>query len=1274
MSDNLTPPTHLSFPEREPLVNRMIRFCMDNPLIVVLAVILLSGWGLYVMPFEWDSKGFPTDPVPVDAIPNIGENQQIVFTDWEGRSPQDVEDQVTYPLTVAMLGVPGVKDVRSYSMFGFSSVNIIFKDDVDFYWSRTRILERLSTVQSDLPAGVVPQLGPDSTALGQVFWYTLEGKEWGLEELRSIQDWTVRYALQSSDGVSEVAAVGGHVKEYQVDVDPDAMRAYRVTLEEVAQAVRRSNIDVGARTIEINKVEYIVRGIGYIKTVEDLENTVIKENDNVPIFLRQVARVSLGPALRRGVLDKEGVEVCGGVVVVRFGENPLEVIKHIKTTLDRIGDREMVDGRETWVLRGFEKTLEDGTVSKIRLVPFYDRTELIRETLDTLREALKEEVLTSILIIVIMLSHFLSSVLICSLLPLTILITFILMWLFNVDANIMSLAGIAIAIGEMVDMGIIFCENIIARVENSDDQGEEQGAYAVVYEAATDVGSAVVTAMATTIATFLPVFAMIGAEGKLFKPLAYTKTFCLSASLIVAIAIVPCLMLILVRKKKIPLWLSLLNVALLCLGGAWVARSINGWLGLLLIALGVYRFFETSLSGWKKKTVQWILNTAIVIVILLVLTDSWMPLGHAPGFMKNLGLVVAVYGTVIAGLLLFQFFYPFLLRFFLDYKWIFFPIPIFLSVLGLSIWLGFSTLFGWIPNLMDRAGLEGDRLRASTAWVELVHKFPGLGKEFMPPLDEGSFLYMPTTMPHAGIDECQDVVSKQDQLMRSIPEVETVVGKIGRVESPLDPAPISMVETVINYKPEWGIDPATGDRVRNWRDEIQKPEDIWDEIVKEAQLPGSTAAPMLQPIETRLVMLQTGMRAAMGIKIYGPSLEVIESLGLEIERYLKEIPNIEPATVIADRVVGKPYLEIHLDRNAIARYGVNIRDVQDVIEMAIGGMPITRTVEGRERYPVRIRYQREKRDSIEALKEILVPSMRSEPAADGVMGAAAAGDAPAGPVQVPLSQLATIRYVRGPQEIKSEDTFLVSYVLFDKKADVAEVDVVQVADEYLRSKVESGELVIPRGCSYKFAGTYENQVRATNTLSIILPLSLFITFMIIYFEFRAVMTTFIIFVGILVSGAGGFILIWLYGQDWFMNFSLFGQDMRELFQVHPINLSVAVWVGFLALFGIAEDDGVVIAAYLRQRFNEVRPSSIQAIREATLYAGKRRIRPCMMTTATTILGLMPVLTSTGRGSDVMVPMAIPGFGGMIIQLITLFIVPVSYCLIREWRYRLGLES
>lgn len=1252
MSERPLPPAPAPQPS---LLNQFIRFCIENPLIVFLLILFLAGWGLYVMPFQWDSRGFPTNPVPVDAIPDIGENQQIVFTDWPGRSPQDMEDQVTYPLTVSMLGVPGVKEVRSFSMFGFSSVNVIFKEEIEFYWARSRILERLSVVQKDLPEGATPQLGPDATGLGQIFWYTVEGLEWGMEELRSIQDWTVRYALQSADGVSEVASIGGYVKEYQVDVDPDAMRAYRVTLDEVVDAVRRSNIDVGARTIEVNRVEYIVRGVGYLKTTEDLLNTVIKQQDNVPIYVRNVATVALGPALRRGVLDKEGAEAVGGVAVVRFGENPLHIIENVKAQLDQIGDRDFVDGQDTWVLRGFEKTLEDGTVSKVRIVPFYDRTELIQDTLGTLREALKEEVLTSVLIVVIMLSHFMSSVILCCLLPLTILITFILMRLFNVDANVMSLAGIAIAIGEMVDMGIIFCENIISR---SDDKDAEEDPTETVYESATEVGSAVITAMSTTIVSFLPVFAMIGAEGKLFKPLAYTKTFALIASLIIAIAIVPCLMRLVIQRKKKPLKWRLVHAALVIGAGVWVGLKLTPWLGLLLVAMGVYRLIETTLHGWARKGVQLVLNSAAVVVIFLVLTNSWMPLGMGPGYVKNLILVVGIYAPVILLLIGFQWVYPSLLRFFIAHKVAFYLIPLSIVLFGLTIWLGFNRTFGFIPIALEKTGLSGERLRSSDFWVKAYHDFPGLGKEFMPPLDEGSFLYMPTTLPHAGIEETSEVLSKQDRLIHNIPEVRSVVGKIGRVESALDPAPLPMVETVINYVPEWSVDPDSGERKRNWRPEIQSTEDIWNEIVEAAQLPGSTAAPRLQPIETRLVMLQTGMRASMGVKVYAPTLETLGELALSIEHALKEVPSVEPATVVADRVVGKPYLEIRLDREAIARYGVNIRDVQDVIEIAIGGMPVTRTVEGRERYPVRVRYQRERRDHIEELARILVPAGMGEGDTDNL------GE----PIHVPLSQLADIVFVRGPEMIKSEDTFLVAYVTFDKKPGTAEVDVVEEAQAYLRSKLVDASLSLPPGTSYRFAGNYENQVRASKTLMVLVPLSLFLSFLLLYFQFRTVSTTFMIFAGIVVSWAGGFLFIWLYGQDWFLNFEVFDINMREVFRVNPINMSVAVWVGFLALFGIAEDDGVVMATYLDQRFAEQPPTSIEEIREATVYAGKRRIRPCMMTTATTILGLMPVLTSTGRGSDVMVPMAIPAFGGMCIELITLFIVPVSYCLVREWRF------
>jgi len=574
--------------------------------------------------------------------------------------------------------------------------------------------------------------------------------------------------------------------------------------------------------------------------------------------------------------------------------------------------------------------------------------------------------------------------------------------------------------------------------------------------------------------------------------------------------------------------------------------------------------------------------------------------------------------------------------------------------------------------------IRNESLRTRLAWHAARH-WQGFGKEFMPPLDEGSFLLMPTTMPHASIGEALDVLRTQDTAIRSIPEVDLVVGKIGRVESPLDPAPISMVETIISYKPEYATDkagrrlnfryderagqfvrdgrgeliPDPGGRpFRQWRPEIKSPDDIWNEILKAAEIPGTTSAPKLQPIAARIVMLQSGMRAPMGVKVYGPDLPTIERVALEVERLLKEVPSVEPATVVADRVVGKPYLEIDIDREAIARYGLHIRQVQDVIEVAIGGRKITTTVEGRERYPVRVRYQRELRDQIETLGRILVA------APDGT--------------QVPLEQLADIRYVRGPQAIKSEDTFPVAYVVFDKRPGYAEVDVVEACQRHLAARRASGEFVLPAGVSYKFAGSYENQLRARRTLTVILPVALFLIFIILYFQFHSIVTTLLVFSGIFVAWAGGFILIWFYGQPWFLDTVVFGVNMRDLFQIHTVNLSVAVWVGFLALFGIASDNGVVIATYLDQSFARLRPATIREVREATVAAAVRRIRPCLMTSATTILALLPILTSTGRGADVMVPMAIPSFGGMLVVLVSVFVVPVLYSLYRETRIRLGI--
>ncbi len=1221
------------------MIDRVIRFCLENKLVVALAVIFVTGWGIAVAPFDWELKSLPRRPVAVDAIPDIGENQQIVFTQWPGRSPQDVDDQITYPLTVSLLGIPEVKTIRSQSMFGFSSIYIIFNEKAEFYWSRSRVLEKLNSLPAGtLPEGVQPMLGPDATALGQIFWYTLEGRDkqgnaaggWDLDELRTIQDWHVRYALMGAEGISEVASVGGFVREYQIDVDPDAMRAYGVGLDEIFRAVQASNIDVGARTIEINKVEYVIRGLGFIKGLGDIEKTVIKVSENVPVYIRDIGHVTYGPALRRGALDKAGAEAVGGVAVVRYGHNPLEAIKNVKEKIE-----EIAPGLP-------EKTLADGAISKVTIVPFYDRTGLIYETLGTLETALTLEILVTVIVVIVMVAHLRSSMLISALLPLAVLMCFIAMKIFGVDANIVALSGIAIAIGTMVDMGIVICENILRHLETA-SEGENK--LEVVYRAASEVGSAVVTAVATTVVGFLPVFTMTGAEGKLFKPLAFTKTFCLAASIIVALTVIPPAAHILfsykLRSKKAAKYIA----ALVCIGGGIAAAVIlKWWIGVIIIGIGLYHLLGERLrertKGWRPLAGS-ILALAIVGVIL---TSNWLPLGPDKGAVINLVFVAVLIGGLLLFFRIFQKFYPSILGWCLRHKLLFLSIPTVIVVLGGVIW-------------------------------------SGLGKEFMPSLDEGSFLYMPTTMPHASIGEALDVLQKQDIAFQSIPEIESVVGKIGRADTALDPAPISMVETVINYKPQYILD-KNGRRVRfrydrskdefvrdpdgqlipdkhgrpyrQWREHIKSPDDIWDEIVRAGQIPGTTSAPRLQPIAARLVMLQSGMRAPMGIKVKGPDLDTIETVGLELERLLKQVPGVEPSAVIADRIVGKPYLEIDIDREAIARYGISIAKVQDVIEVAIGGRRITTTVEGRERYPVRVRYMRELRDQIETLREILVP------AADGA--------------QIPLIQLAEIRYVRGPQAIKSEDTFLTGYVLFDKKDGYAEVDVVEQCQKFLKDKIAAGELVIPQGVSYSFAGNYQNQIRAQRTLMLVVPLALFIIFLILYFQFKSVVTSILVFSGIIVAWAGGFLMIWCYGQSWFLDFSIFGVNMRELFQMHPINLSVAIWVGFLALFGIASDDGVVICTYLEQLFRGKKPESIDDVRARVIQGGSRRVRPALMTTATTVLALIPVLTSTGRGSDIMVPMAIPSFGGMMIAVLTMLVVPVLYSAVKEMRLKVAKRS
>ncbi|WP_018480055.1 efflux RND transporter permease subunit [Pontibacter roseus] len=1243
------------------MLNNIIKFFLEQKLVTVLLLLLIVGWGIVVAPFNWNVKFLPNDPVPVDAIPDIGENQQIIFTEWMGRSPQDVEDQITYPLTTSLLGMPGVKTIRSSSMFGISSIYVIFDEDVEYYWSRSRILEKLNSLPTGLlPADVTPKLGPDATALGQVYWYTLEGRDengkpaggWDLHELRTIQDYYVRYALAGAEGVAEVASVGGYIKEYQVDLDPVAMKANKVSMMEVMNALQKSNLDVGANTVEINQVEYFVRGLGYVQKLEDIEEAVVRVNANVPIRIRDIARVNIGPADRSmlGILDKGGAEAVGGVVVARYGDNPLAVINNVKEKLD-----EIAAGLPS-------KKLEDGRTSKVTVVPFYDRTQLINETLGTLSEAIILQILITIIVIIVMVYNLRASLLISALLPLAVLMCFIMMKQFNVDANIVALSGIAIAIGTMVDLGIILNENILRHM---DEAPPGQSLLKTVYNASAEVSSAIVTAVATTVVSFLPVFTMEAAEGKLFGPLAYTKTFALVASLIFTLLIMPAFAhTVFGLKSKSVSWSKVLNWALLALGVAVLfILPLAGVVLTLVAANNLLAYYRP--QPFARYNAPVMVGIAVLAVSWL-LASQWMPLGASVSLLANFLFILLILALLLGAFALFIKAYPRILMWCLANKGKFMAIPATIMLLGFLIWVGFNSVFGWVANGIDKTGYN---IRTTAVWSGLTHTFPGMGDEFMPSLDEGAFLLMPTSMPHSGVEANKRIVQQLDMQISSIPEVEMVVGKAGRVETALDPAPMSMFENVIQYKSEYKTDASghrmrfkvddegefvrdgageliedeNGEYYRQWRDHIKTPDDIWDEIVQAANIPGVTSAPKLQPIETRLVMLQTGMRAPMGIKVFGPNLQTIEEFSLQLERVLKEVPSVQPEAVFADRSLGKPYMEIELNRKAMGRYGLNVADVQEYIEVAMGGMSMSTTVEGRERYSIRARYAREHRNDPEAINRILIST--------------------AGGAQVPLGEIAEVVYRPGPMMIRGENSFLTGYVLFDKQDGFAEGTVVEDAQRYLDQKIVSGELVVPTGVSFEFSGNYENQIRAEERLAIIIPISLLIIFLILYFQFRSVSTTLFIFTSIAMAFSGGFMMLWLYGQDWFLNFSFGDTNMRELFQMRTFNLSVAVWVGFIALFGIATDDGVVMGTYLKQSFDASKPETRNGVRRAVLRAGMRRVRPCLMTTATTLLALLPVLTSTGRGSDIMVPMAIPSFGGMTVALITLFIVPVLY----SWR-------
>ena len=1184
----------------------MIKYFLENRLITLLLLILTIVWGISVSPFDWRLGILPRDPVAVDAIPDIGENQQIVATEWMGRSPRDIQEQVTYPLTTALLGIAGVKTIRSTSMFGMSFIYIIFDDKTEFYWSRSRVLEKLNSLPSGaLPEGVQPTLGPDATALGQVFWYTLEGRNpdtgepaggWDAGELRTIQDFYVKYALSSAEGVAEVASAGGFVKEYQVDIDPDAMRAFGVSVMDIMNAVKQSNLDIGAGTIEMNRAEYLVRGLGYITNVSDLEEAVVTVRNGVPVCIKDVAFVNLGPATRRGGLDKEGVEAAGAVVVARYGSNPMEVIERVK---DKIAE----------IQAGLpQKTLPDGSVSKVTIVPFYDRQGLIRETLGTLETALAHEILICVIVVVAMVFSLRASVVISGILPVAVLSTFIIMRYAGVDANIVSLSGIAIAIGVIVDVGVVLVESMARQMDENPGVRRGKAWADLICRSVKEVAGALFVGMLTTIISFLPVFTLQAQEGKLFGPLAYTKTFALLSAFVLGFVLLPTIAYYILGSFRFP-WKEKLRLP----------ERLKVWIRLPVLCLAV-----------------------------LLLASEWLPLGTAAGLPANLLFVVAVVGLILGVLWLMVAYYEPVLRWCLANRRKFMLLPLLTLVAGGMAWRN-------------------------------------MGQEFMPNLDEGSFLLMPTSMPHTGIEQNLRLIGAVDKRIAAIPEVERSTGKWGRVNSALDPAPVQMFENTVNYRPEYILDangrrrrfktnakgeyllaggsaynpaggfrliPADslvpdrrGDYFRQWRPHIKRADDIWQEIINVSHLPGLTSSPRLQPIEARLVMLSTGMRAAMGLKVSGPDLESIEQGGRALEAALKDVPSIQASTVFYDRALGAPYIEIRLNRRNMARHGMSVAGLQEVIGAAVGGMTLTTTVEGRERFPVRLRYPRELRDNPDALRNLIIPTATG--------------------AQVPLGDVADIEYTKGAQMIQSENTFLTGYVIFDKAEGRAGVNVVHEAGRLLNEKIRSGELRLPPGVSYTFAGNYEQQQRASERLRIVIPLCLLAILLTLYFKFGTLTASLIHFSGVFVAFAGGFILLWLYGEPWFMNVSVGGENLRDVFRIQPVNLSIAVWVGFIALFGIATDDGVLMGTYIHSAFPDRKPRSREEVRQAVVHAALRRVRPAVMTTATTLIALLPVLTSSGKGADIMIPMAIPTFGGMLIQSMTMFVVPVLQCWWRE---------
>jgi Cu(I)/Ag(I) efflux system membrane protein CusA/SilA len=1032
------------------MINWIIDFSVRYRFLVILAYLAIAGWGYWAML-----------RTPIDAIPDLSENQVIVFTDWPGRSPQEVEDQVTYPLTVNLQGLAGVRVIRSASAFGFSMINIIFNDDTDLYFARTRVLEKLNLAASQMPPGVVPTLGPDATGVGQVYWYTVEGKGYDLGTLRSLQDWFIRYQLNSVPGVAEVASVGGYVRQYQVDIDPNKLRAYNVTLADVKMAIERSNNNVGGKLIEGGGKDYVIRGLGLIQNMADLENIVVTERNGTPVYLRQVASVTSGPDFRRGALDKMGIAAAGGVVIIRYGENTQEVIARVKEKLNEL-----------------QKGLPEG----VRIVPFYDRTDLIQRAINTLKESLIEEIILVTLAHILFLWHFRSILIVTIPLPLAILISFLFMRWFGVSSNIMSLGGIAIAIGVLVDAGIVVTENAMRYAGNTPDY--ERKIKDVVIQSARLVGRPIFFSMAIIILAFVPVFSLTGQEGKLFHPLAFTKTFALVGATLLAVTLTPALCTLLIRGR---------------------------------------------------------IHDEDDNIVMRSLLRIYRPV-----------LALALRHRIITVLL--------------------------------------------------ACALFGGSLYLAT----------GIGSEFMPPLNEGTLMYMPVTDAAITITRAKEIMKMQDQVIARFPEVESVVGKLGRAETSTDPAPVNMNETIINLKPEG-----------QWRAGLTK-DQLINEMDAALQMPGVTNI-WTQPIINRIEMLSTGIRTQVGIKVFGSDLKTLEQKAKEIAAVVQ---NVRGATdIYPEQLGGVPYLEIVPRPQEIARYGINKRDLQDVIETAIGGSNLTTTIEGRQRFPVRVRYMRELRDTPEAISKVLVAGMNG--------------------MQVPLGQVADIRVVNGPTMISSENSLLRGLVLLNVRGR----DAGSFIEEARRAV--AAQVKLPTGYYLEWAGQYENQIRAKKRLQIVIPLALAVTFLLLYFTYHSVREAAHVLLAVPFALTGGVVLVWLLGY----------------------NFSVAVWVGFIALFGTATQTGMVMVVYLEEAVARKREElggrlTLTGLREAVMEGALLRLRPKVMTVSTVVASLLPIMWSSRTGAEVMKPLATPVLGGMVSSLLHVLIVtPVIFLWLREREVR-----